>query len=90
MHAIRTALLPLQFCADCITATRGYDCREGQPILIDSFASRFCVMQVDTLVAAVGDAQITYQSGLRKVTWNLPLELGEIPRDRRDVEASED
>jgi hypothetical protein len=24
-------LLPLQFCADCITATRGYDFREGQP-----------------------------------------------------------
>jgi hypothetical protein len=29
-------------------------------------------------------------SGLRKVTSNLPLELGEIARDRRDVEASED
>ena len=23
-------LLPLQFCPDCITATRGYDFREGQ------------------------------------------------------------
>jgi hypothetical protein len=23
-------LLPLQFCSDCITATRGYDFREGQ------------------------------------------------------------
>ena len=29
-------------------------------------------------------------SGLRKATSNLPLELGEIARDRRDVEASED
>jgi len=25
-------LLPLQFCLDCIIATRGYDFREGQPI----------------------------------------------------------
>ena len=39
-------------------------------------------MQVDTLMAAVADAQITHQSGLRKVTWNLLLELGEIPRVR--------
>jgi Sigma-70, non-essential region len=31
-----------------------------------------------------------HQSGLRKVTWHLPLELGEITRDRRHVEASED
>src|SRR5262249_24991597 len=29
------------------------------------------------------------QSGLRMVTCNPPLELGEIPRDRDDVEASE-
>ena len=29
-------------------------------------------------------------SGLRKVKSNLPLELGEIARDRCDVEASED
>src|SRR5438270_8658025 len=28
--------------------------------------------------------------GLRKVTWNLLLELGEIPRDCCDVEAPED
>src|SRR5262249_21869741 len=29
-------------------------------------------------------------SELRKVTWHLPLELGEVARNRRDVEASED
>src|SRR5258708_33028286 len=29
-------------------------------------------------------------SELRKVTWHLPLELGEVARDRRHVEASED
>jgi hypothetical protein len=39
-----------------------------------------------------GTSDDLYQnlSGLRKVTSNLPLELGEIARDRRDVEASED
>src|SRR6266849_9369147 len=29
-------------------------------------------------------------SELRKVTWHLPLELGEVARDRRHVEAPED
>ena len=29
-------------------------------------------------------------SELRKVTWYLPLELGEVARDRRQVEAPED
>src|SRR5215472_12020431 len=29
-------------------------------------------------------------SELRKVTWHLPLELGEVARDRRQVEAPED
>src|SRR6516162_1328189 len=29
-------------------------------------------------------------SELRKVTWHLPLELGEVARDRRQVEAPQD
>src|SRR5262249_4550104 len=31
-----------------------------------------------------------FLSELRKVTWHLPLELGEVARDRRHVEAPED
>ena len=79
MHAIRTALLPLQFCADCITATRGYDFREGQPILIDSFASRFCVLLGFYRTISYG-LSLFVHTVTAVVSWRQLFDHGDWPR----------
>ena len=71
--------LPLQFCSDCITATRGYDFREGQPILIDSFASRFCVLLGFYRTISYG-LSLFVHTVTAVVSWRQLFDHGDWPR----------